>query len=168
MVLKRPTFYKVTTRKGYAPHLPSEVPIYKWSLPSGGKPGDWHEVKGDIRTCSNGLHLTTDPMRWLKPGYRIFVAEHSGMVGQARDDKQAFQKVRLVREVSVLDLFPGVELLYGDPANAVVECQQLGHQFFLKGPGLESALGCAGFREPGFVIGGFYGSGNSSNEGWEL
>ncbi|MBK9272828.1 MAG: hypothetical protein IPM48_14680 [Saprospiraceae bacterium] len=38
----------------------------KWSLPTkkGNKwiPGEWHEVKGDLKICERGLHLTKKPL----------------------------------------------------------------------------------------------------------
>lgn len=35
----------------------------EWSLPTDGKPGDWHAVEGDLVQCRNGLHLTNNPRR---------------------------------------------------------------------------------------------------------
>lgn len=51
-----------------------------WSLPADNGdgsfvPGDWHRVEPPIRVCSNGLHLTTDPLEWMVTGAMVYRAE---------------------------------------------------------------------------------------------
>ena len=75
-----------------------------WSLPRQDEsgnwlPGDWHEVKGDIVICENGLHLTTEPHRWMKWGAEIYVAEGDGDQDGGHGDKTAFRRARLLNKV---------------------------------------------------------------------
>ena len=71
-----------------------------WSLPTptddDWQPGDWHTVAGEISVCTNGLHLTSDPTRWLKVGCEVYLAEGRGD-RQSRGDKTAFAEARLLR-----------------------------------------------------------------------
>jgi hypothetical protein len=76
----------------------------QWSLP-GTEPGEWHEVTGRVVVCARGLHLTSDPVKWWKPGARIFLAEGDGECSTELDsDKRAFARARLVRECSADEL----------------------------------------------------------------
>jgi hypothetical protein len=52
--------------------------------------------------CSTGYHLTSDPLKWWKPGAQLFVAEGRGDFDGERD-KVAFASVRLVRELKLGD-----------------------------------------------------------------
>ena len=115
-----PTLYKVVGPLGEARNLPSGVAAFRWSLPTRGArgrwtPGGWHAVAPPIRTCARGLHVTTDPLAWGADdrGARIFVAEVDGERGTEREDKVAVERARLVREVALIELFPGVRLLRG-------------------------------------------------------
>jgi len=74
-----------------------------WKLPKGRKPGAWHEVEDEVRMCSNGLHLTTDPAVWWKPDCKIYEVEAEGVVADA-SDKCAAKRVRLLKELSAKEL----------------------------------------------------------------
>jgi acyl CoA:acetate/3-ketoacid CoA transferase beta subunit len=96
-----PTLYKVLDAEGRSCH--NDANPMQWSLPVEGKPGAWHEVKGKIRVCENGLHLTDDPARWFKYKCRIFEVEAEGVEGDFTDDndrKVVARKARLVRELA--------------------------------------------------------------------
>ena len=71
-----------------------------WSLPraradGGYAPGTWHGVAGPIEVCKHGLHLTTEPVRWLKLGCMVYAAEGRGP-SQTSGDKTAFSEARLL------------------------------------------------------------------------
>jgi hypothetical protein len=79
----------------------------EWSLPKKGKPGKWHSVNGQIRLCSNGLHLTDDPARWWSPGCSIYLVEARGVVGSCDDDstrKVVCKSARLRRLATTKEL----------------------------------------------------------------
>jgi hypothetical protein len=92
------TYYKVTGKNGESLHGGDLT----WSLPTEENgvwtPGAWAEVEGEIVVCSNGLHLTTEPSKWYRTGCRLFVAEGEGDC-DAEEDKIAFRRARLLREV---------------------------------------------------------------------
>jgi hypothetical protein len=92
-------FYKVLGQNGESLHGGDLI----WPLPTEGAngewvPGAWVEVEGEIKACSNGLHLTTEPGNWYKPDCRIFIAEGEGDCA-SEGDKTAFRRARLLREV---------------------------------------------------------------------
>jgi hypothetical protein len=70
----------------------------KWSLPKNGKPGKWNEVKGDLKICNKGLHLTSKPYNWYKWGCTNYEAEAKG-IKEWDGDKCVARKVRLLKEV---------------------------------------------------------------------
>ena len=74
----------------------------KWSLPKkdGEKwiAGDWHEVKGDLKICSKGLHLTKERFKWYKWGCTCYEAEAENIISW-EEDKCVAQKVRLIKEI---------------------------------------------------------------------
>ncbi len=73
----------------------------EWSLPTADGPGAWHEVQGPTQLCRRGLHLATDPRKWLKPGCRIYVVDAEGIGERADADcKIVVQRARLVRELT--------------------------------------------------------------------
>src|ERR1700677_3203555 len=77
---------------------------FKWSLPSKGKPGKWHSIKSKVQVCSIGFHLTDDPTKWFdKKNAVIYVAEGSGK-SETLEDKTAFEKARLIRKLSDVEL----------------------------------------------------------------
>lgn len=72
-----------------------------WGLPTddgrgGWRPGDWHAVEPPIVVCERGLHLTTDPTRWLAVGCAVYAAEGAGET-DAVADKIACERARLLR-----------------------------------------------------------------------
>ncbi len=73
--------------------LPTQQPDGTWV------PGDWHEVSGRIVVCSRGLHLTTDPQRWMQSGATVYLAEGAG-ASDAEGDKIAFARARLLRPLT--------------------------------------------------------------------
>jgi hypothetical protein len=68
----------------------------KWSLPKDGKPGKWHKVKGDLKICEKGLHLTNKPYNWYSWGCTCFEAEAKG-IKEWKDDKCVCREVRLLK-----------------------------------------------------------------------
>jgi hypothetical protein len=71
-----------------------------WHRPTSDAPGAWHEIDGELRLCSNGLHVTSYAAAWWKPEAQVYLAE----VGDERvgdhtlgDRKCAARKVRLLR-----------------------------------------------------------------------
>ncbi len=96
------TLYKVVGPQGESIHGGS----LSWSLPKDGAPGDWTEVTGCLEICARGLHLTSDPVAWMKQGARVFEVETSDPVADApRDgDKVCVRRARLVRELVGLEL----------------------------------------------------------------
>jgi hypothetical protein len=77
----------------------------QWSLPTA-KPGAWHEVDGPLKMCERGIHLTTDPARWWRPGCEVFECEAEGVEGDGSidDRKVVVRRARLVRRLSDSDL----------------------------------------------------------------
>ena len=69
-----------------------------WSLPKNGKTGAWHEVKGDLKICEKGIHLTTKPFNWYKWGCTCYEAEAQDIITWEKD-KCVARKVRLIKEV---------------------------------------------------------------------
>ena len=61
----------------------------------------WYNVKGKIKLCKNGIHLTFQPKRWQ--GSRVFLAE-TPKVYISETDKFVCRKARLIRELSSLEL----------------------------------------------------------------
>lgn len=75
----------------------------EWSLPKGDKPGEWHESKGVLSLCDNGLHVTKTPAAWWADGAECFEVEWAGDkidVG----NKAVVKKCRLVRMLTDDDL----------------------------------------------------------------
>ena len=68
----------------------------KWSLPKNGKPGKWYKVKGDLKICEKGLHLTTKPYKWYSWGCTCFEAEVKG-IKEWQDDKCVCSEARLLK-----------------------------------------------------------------------
>lgn len=105
------TYYKVLNRRGCGP-IEGRL---RYSLPASRvfgdpKPGMWHTVVGDLRMCSNGLHIVTaaNIEHWLGTrspasrfrGRRLFVVELPKGVERRRDKlKHCVRTLRLVREI---------------------------------------------------------------------
>lgn len=76
----------------------------EWSLPKDGKPGEWHEVEGEVVVCKNGLHLTSNPQVWWKEKAEVYLVEAEGVVGALTDDKVAAKRARLMRRLTWAEL----------------------------------------------------------------
>jgi hypothetical protein len=71
----------------------------EWSLPDG-KPGNWHEITGDLSMCSKGIHLTDKPARWFKWNCSIYEAEYEGeILWDKNESKCCVRKARLLKRV---------------------------------------------------------------------
>ena len=94
----------------------------KWSLPRGGKPGEWMPpVEGPVEACRNGYHLCEreDVVGWLT-GNGVDVYEAEGRGDRVDDaNKIAFRQARLLRRVGHLDA-RGLRLLAADYAERVL------------------------------------------------
>lgn len=76
---------------------------YKWSLPVGDKPGEWHskrKAKKAIKCCGHGFHCVGFERinDFTSYGPRLFLVEVSGKFN-AHPDKFAVESVRIVREL---------------------------------------------------------------------
>jgi hypothetical protein len=91
------TLYKVTGPSGEPLHGGTGT----WPLPHDGEPGAWREVNGELVMCRRGLHLTSEPARWWRPGCRIFPAEAEGIRGEPDADRKVVcRRARLLRELT--------------------------------------------------------------------
>lgn len=102
----KPIYYKVLLA-GASPQEKS----FKWSLPTkladgSWKPGEWHEIDGDLNMCHNGFHLTALPHYWHNQYFskgnedllEVWIAEYEGEVKDINDDnKICVRKARLVK-----------------------------------------------------------------------
>lgn len=102
----------------HAPEFKHGDPLYKvledgescdggslsWSLPDGGKPGEWHTVEGDVELCRNGLHLTFDPLQHWRHGRDVYLAEGKGMTREAHGLKVACKSARLLRRLTPAEM----------------------------------------------------------------
>src|SRR4030095_6181599 len=97
------TWFKLLDKEGNSIHGGT----MKWSLPNV-VPGEWHEVKGKIKCCSNGLHFTCEPAKWVQKDCRFFIAEidfsESDFKNDESDNKICVRKGRLIREATSDDL----------------------------------------------------------------
>ena len=85
-----------------------------WSLPTQDEsgnwtPGNWHEVQGKVIVGENGLHLTSKPVKWMKWGAEIFIAEGAGESVESGDDKIAYQRARLLSKVEAPEWWIGAQ-----------------------------------------------------------
>ena len=65
------------------------------------KLNEWVNVKGKIKMCYNGIHLTLRPYKWC--GERVFIAETEKVTDEV-EDKVVCRKARLIYELSGRDL----------------------------------------------------------------
>ncbi|MFN6965186.1 MAG: hypothetical protein ACK4S4_15680 [Pyrinomonadaceae bacterium] len=73
-------------------------------------PGDWHSFDGELVPCSQGFHLTSEPVLWWDRDADCYEAEYDGESVVCSDDKIVCRRVRLVRkltrdELVVLNIF---------------------------------------------------------------
>lgn len=106
LMTDKPILYKVLV----AGNSPQETK-FKWSLPTkladgNWVPGEWHEIKGELGMCHNGLHLTAFPHYWHDQYFNkanedlleVWIAEYEGEVtGDMMDNKVCVRKARLVK-----------------------------------------------------------------------
>lgn len=73
-----------------------------WPLPTGGQPGGWRRVAGELRPCRNGLHLCRprDLPDWLGP--TLWLAE-AGEERIVAGNKIVAREARLLRRVEAWD-----------------------------------------------------------------
>jgi hypothetical protein len=111
--------YKVLRSDGASPSATQ----YTWSLPiKNGRtwtPGKWHNIEGDMQECYNGLHVTTDPRRWLEEYRRTRTSQSKYVVYEVEikgkklngpstiGQKYCCEKVRLLKLATRLPLSPG-------------------------------------------------------------
>jgi hypothetical protein len=86
--------YKITEKNGSCCNGGSG----SWPLPAGRKKGAWLEVAGDLKPCSNGLHLCRpkDLLGWLNE--EIYEAEYDGEIIEC-DGKVVVRRARLIRRI---------------------------------------------------------------------
>src|SRR3990172_7913101 len=135
--------FKVLSATGASCHGGS----MQWSLPDGDKPGEWHDVSGELTVCARGIHLTDEPARWYKPGCKVYVVEAEGVIGECKDHddrKVVARRVRLLREASETEL--------------VAVCFFTGGAHQVRGPG----GGAVGWGRGGGVGGGRGGGGDGA------
>ncbi len=98
---EKPRVFKVLGASGEAIHGGSGT----WLLPQGDEPGGWMPtIKGRLKACELGYHLTPKPSDFYIPGSRVFEAEWQGDVDDnqlemAGSPKIAVRECRLLREV---------------------------------------------------------------------
>ena len=72
-------------------------------------PGKW-TPKREPHICESGYHLTSDPLRWWIPKAELWLAEGDGPLNGDGSDKAAFERVRLVEQITkdwpLLVMFP--------------------------------------------------------------
>ena len=65
-------------------------------------PGDWHNIEGKTKLCSNGFHLTDKPGKWMKWGAEMYEVEAKGVGQWDRDDaKCVASSVRLTKKAEM-------------------------------------------------------------------
>ena len=78
-----------------------------WPLPVEGNPGEWVKHSGYISPCRSGLHVTTEPARWMDVGADVFEVEVSGdIVPCDTADKFVCRELRLAKKLSESELIP--------------------------------------------------------------
>jgi len=61
--------------------------------------GEWTErVKPSC--CGSGYHLTSDPLKWWVPLSTLWLAESDGAINGDGQDKAAFERVRLIEQIT--------------------------------------------------------------------
>lgn len=154
--------YKILI-KGLSPHMK-----YRYSLPTDGKPGEWHEVEGPLVRCENGLHLTDVPNRLYDKKSQCFLAETDGEILQGNHEFVC-RRVRLLKQVEWVELDP---LLAISPAMELMQFtwdhngEGMGHSWSRINSAMQKALDLAitcGFR---FLPGDFKAFAKEFNSGY--
>jgi hypothetical protein len=75
-------------------------------------------------SCYNsGWHVTSDPIKWWKPKAKIYLAVGDGAINSDNIDKAAFERVKLIEEVTwdwkYLYLFPRLRLFLSATARSL-------------------------------------------------
>jgi len=74
-------------------------------------PGEW-TARISPSCCKSGWHLTSDPLRWWTPKASLWLAEGDGLLAGDGSDKAAFERVRIVEQITrdwkYLPMFPRV------------------------------------------------------------
>lgn len=88
-------YYKVLT-EGRSPTMRT-----LWFLPSRGVVGEWMAVDGELKRCSNGLHLTSDPLHFRSgiANAQCYLAETDGETIGPFGHELVARKARLVKRV---------------------------------------------------------------------
>ena len=90
------TYYKFTKADG----SPCNGGSGRWSLPRGKRPGAWWKIDGDIRPCSNGLHLcrAQDLTAWMNEAlWEVEVHANSEII--VANEKVVVRQARLLRRI---------------------------------------------------------------------
>lgn len=107
MTLRKVPLFKVLEKDGTAPFAMSDC--WKSRLPKGNRRGKWLSVRGELRMCSNGLHLTPNLARWTHRLDRVYLwlAEYRGdtlgipdQAWHAMPTKICCRHARLVRRIT--------------------------------------------------------------------
>mgnify|MGYP003735466721 FL=1 len=64
-------------------------------------PGEW-TARISPSCCKSGWHLTSDPLRWWTPKASLWLAEGDGLLAGDGSDKAAFERVRIVEQITTL------------------------------------------------------------------
>ena len=65
-------------------------------------PGDWHNIEGKTKLCSNGFHLTDKPGKWMKWGAEMYEVKAKNVGQWDRDDaKCVASSVRLTKKAEM-------------------------------------------------------------------
>ncbi len=74
-------------------------------------PGEW-TARISPSCCKSGWHLTSDPLRWWTAKASLWLAEGDGLLAGDGSDKAAFERVRIVEQITrdwkYLPMFPRV------------------------------------------------------------
>lgn len=135
-------WYKVTDAKGRSVHQG-----FKYSLPGkDGRPGEWHEIEGDLKEHANAFHLTGSPVDHKGVGKtaktRVFLAETEGETRNSLDGETLLaRKVKLVKELSWSEFVPSKAMALLRAAwNADGTCGAMGRSWRRLNSTMQAAL----------------------------
>ena len=110
-----PAYYKVLMEghsfNNYSDRMEWSLPVASPISDGAWLPGDWHAVEGDLHVCRRGLHLTTAPKEWFKPGATVYLAEFDDpdvllperAAERVENDKICVRRARLLRPLGEVD-----------------------------------------------------------------